>query len=219
MLTVKLTIFWKGLVKTKDRKASHTLKACEKVGSFLACPLQSLSVLCNFTENSRLFICLCVWISVQFWSKLFSGTFIRTAEAVHASFMFYILPQNALRGISGLSCWLKIRIQSADCNDDENRKELKKLSLPGGGGRLAKPLECMHESGLWIWWELYSVIFPFSYSAFYISIPLVPQHLLLLPQCPLFLYKNAFEQKSLTWTWKKPINTCLREYTCFYPDN
>ena len=43
---------------------------------------------------------------------------------------------------------LKIWVQSADCNDDENRKELKKLSLPGGGGRLAKPLECMHESGL-----------------------------------------------------------------------
>ena len=118
-----------------------------------------------------------------------------------------------------LGFMLNIRVQSADCNDDENRNELKKLSLPGGGGRLAKPLECMHESGLWIWWELYSVIFPFSYSAFYISIPLVPQHLLLLPQCPLFLYKNAFEQKSLTWTWKKPINTCLREYTCFYPDN
>ena len=75
-------------------------------------------------------------------------TFIRTAETVHASFMFYILPQNSLRGISGLSYWLKIRVQSADCNDDENRKELKKLSLPGGGGRLAKPLECMHESGL-----------------------------------------------------------------------
>ena len=57
--------------------------------------------------------------------------------------MFYILPQRHLGFIL-----LKIRVQSADCNDDENRKELKKLSLPGGGGRLAKPLECMHESGL-----------------------------------------------------------------------